>query len=160
MPYKDPQKLLEWRRQYYRKHKKTINIRARKWKEDHFERWVFVDKEWRQKNKEHRRDYQNQWNAKLKLEVLSHYSGNLPKCACCGEAVIEFLTIDHMDDNGAENRKITGHGSKFYKWLVKNNFPEGYQVLCYNCNCGRAKTKDKICPHKRIEHGLSRARFI
>lgn len=26
------------------------------------------------------------------------------------------------------------------------NYPEGYQVLCYNCNCGKS-INNGICPH-------------
>ena len=33
-----------------------------------------------------------------------------------------------------------------YIWLKNNNFPEGFQVLCFNCNCGKARNKG-ICPH-------------
>jgi hypothetical protein len=33
--------------------------------------------------------------------------------------------------------------NRFYK----NNFPRGYRILCYNCNCGRA-LNNGICPHK------------
>lgn len=83
----------------------------------------------------------------IKELIVSHYSGGKNDCACCGENTIEFLTVDHMNNDGAAERKITGSGSNFYWWLKNNDFPAGYQILCYNCNCGRAKTKDKTCPH-------------
>ena len=38
-------------------------------------------------------------------------------------------------------------GTKFYRWLKRNNFPEGFQVLCFNCNCGKEINKG-VCPHK------------
>src|ERR1700686_4807799 len=58
----------------------------------------------------------------LKTEIISNYGG---KCECCGEDHIEFLTIDHINQNGAEDReRITGNkrqgGPVFYLWL-KNN---------------------------------------
>jgi hypothetical protein len=31
-------------------------------------------------------------------------------------------------------RKNIGFGREFYRYLIKNDFPPGYQVLCYNCN--------------------------
>ncbi len=31
---------------------------------------------------------------------------------------------------------------------MENNFPPGFRVLCYNCNCGRNHNKG-ICPHKK-----------
>lgn len=77
----------------------------------------------------------------LKNEVLIHYGGNPPKCNYCGESHIEFLEIDHILNNGVKDRKLHGHGTTFYFWLRKSNFPEGYQVLCSNCNFLKFKLK-------------------
>lgn len=33
-----------------------------------------------------------------------------------------------------------------YKWLVANDFPPGFQVLCANCNM--AKDRPGGCPHQ------------
>ncbi len=35
-------------------------------------------------------------------------------------------------------------GKTFYDWLMKNNFPQGFQTLCWNCNF--AKHKFGECP--------------
>lgn len=69
-----------------------------------------------------------------KTKVISHY-GN--RCVFCGESRILFLTIDHKHDDGAKHRKEIG-GGRIYIWLVKNNYPDGFQVACFNCNCGKA----------------------
>lgn len=85
----------------------------------------------------------------LKLKIFDHY-GN--KCNCCGEDIFEFLTIDHINNDGADHRrKLTGdkirNGSSFvYKWIVQNNFPSSVQLLCWNCNCGK-RMNNGICPH-------------
>lgn len=77
--------------------------------------------------------------------ALQAYGG---RCACCGEANVRFLTIDHINSDGAEHKRQTnGKSQKIARWLKANNYPEGFQVLCYNCNCGRAMN-DGICPHK------------
>jgi rubredoxin len=85
------------------------------------------------------REYQN------KKAVFNHY-GN--KCACpdCNESRIEFLSLDHINGDGAEHRKKVGGGNALYRWLIKNNFPSEYklQLLCYNCNL--AKSDSKYCP--------------
>jgi hypothetical protein len=81
---------------------------------------------------------------KIKAEVFTHYGTS---CACCGESNPGFLTIDHINGCTREERKTQGIGSRFYCWLRKNGFPEGFQTLCYNCNSGRA-TNGGICPHK------------
>lgn len=80
------------------------------------------------------------------LEALSHYGG--PVCKCCGEDNIFFLTLDHVNNDGAEHRRETGgkSGKNLAWWLKKHNYPSGFQVLCFNCNCGRARNGG-VCPH-------------
>lgn len=92
------------------------------------------------------RTYQKEYNARIKKEVLGHYGG---KCACCGETILFFLTIDHINGGGVKHRKevVGGGGLALYHWLKKNGYPEGFQVLCFNCNSGRS-ANGGICPHK------------
>ena len=28
--------------------------------------------------------------------------------------------------------------SSIARWIIKNNFPKEFEVLCYNCNCAKA----------------------
>lgn len=74
---------------------------------------------------------------KLKLEVLTYYSTkDYPICTHCGETDIKVLQVDHISGGGNQHKKSIGgvRGSAFYYWLRKQGFPEGYQVLCANCN--------------------------
>lgn len=80
--------------------------------------------------------------------IINHYSNGENICNCCGESIYEFLTIDHINNDGAEHRRKIGLGSRIYLWIIKNNFPKEFQILCYNCNCARFRTKDKKCPHE------------
>lgn len=85
--------------------------------------------------------------AKLKKQVFEAYGD---KCACCGESEPFFLSIDHVNNNGAEMRKNGDYGrsgTAFYQYLRKNNFPDGFQVLCMNCNIGKHRNGG-ICPHQ------------
>ena len=102
---------------------------------------------WREKYGEKHRQYCRDYRLKLKKIVLDHY-GN--KCICCGERQIEFLTIDHISGGGSEHRRLlkTKGGTKFYRWLKINNFPAGYQILCFNCNS--AKGFYGTCPHSYL----------
>lgn len=87
-------------------------------------------------------------NHERKNIVLNHYSDNLMKCECCGELNEEFLTIDHINGGGSKHRKdcnLRGNGM-FYKWLIDNNFPPGFRVLCFNCNSSLGRLN--YCPHK------------
>jgi len=69
------------------------------------------------------------------------------QCLCCSESILEFLTIDHVNNDGAEHRRqVKKEGTGLIQWLIKNDFPEGFQILCYNCNC--AKRLNGICPHQ------------
>mgnify|MGYP006180602373 CR=1 FL=1 len=98
----------------------------------------------------------------LRLKCLQHYSkiisnSNIPCCNCCGEnSYHEFLSLDHIIgkkqmDSIPELVKI-GYSSErtsknLTKWIIHNNFPEGFQVLCHNCNL--AKGFYGKCPHEK-----------
>lgn len=83
------------------------------------------------------------WKERNTTLVLNHYSNCSPMCACCGEAERDFLLIDHVEGHGNEHRRqIFGYvqgGKRFYRWLVRQGFPTGFQVLCFNCNMSKAK---------------------
>jgi hypothetical protein len=86
------------------------------------------------------------YNRKRRLEVIARYGGS---CACCGEDRMEFLAIDHIEGGGNRHRKEVGCGDAFYKWLRAQGLPEGYRVLCHNCNL--ALGFYKRCPHQDAE---------
>ena len=86
-----------------------------------------------------------------KIRVLTEYSKRIsgadhPMCACCGEDFHEiFLSIDHIKPISKSKTEKRGIG--IYGRLERTGFPEGYQVLCMNCNM--AKGTAKKCPHQR-----------
>lgn len=84
---------------------------------------------------------------RLRKVCLEYYSSNKMSCACCGERIFEFLTLDHISGGGRKHREEVGKGLKFYSWLIKNDFPEGFRVLCYNCNCAMGH-HGGVCPHE------------
>ena len=90
----------------------------------------------------------NERNRQLRLETLYHYSNGLMKCSCCGESQERFLTLDHINNDGAEHRKIVGRGGVI-KNVKREGYPEGLRVLCFNCNCGRAYNQG-VCPHEEM----------
>ena len=83
---------------------------------------------------------------KLRLAALEYYGNGKLECICCGETNTRFLTLDHINNNGKQHRKQIGNGN-LLAWIKRNNFPKGFQTLCFNCNSGRALNKG-ICPHK------------
>lgn len=71
-------------------------------------------------------------------------------CVCCGESEPNFLTFDHIYNDGASQRRRgkfrNGIGS-IARYLKREGYPEGFQILCYNCNC--AKGFYGMCPHQK-----------
>lgn len=92
---------------------------------------------------------QRRYNRKNRLIVLEAY-GN--KCACCGEAEEVFLSIDHINNNGYEEKKAgkAAYGAALYSRLIRENFPDDFQLLCMNCNVGKARNGG-VCPHQSGE---------
>jgi hypothetical protein len=94
-----------------------------------------------------RKEYQAVRHNLLKGIIFNHYGGF--KCACCGETNPLFLSMDHINGGGTKHRREgkLRNSNLFYRWLMKNNYPEGFQVLCMNCNWGK-RMNNGVCPHK------------
>lgn len=87
--------------------------------------------------------------AKLRQEVLDHYGH---ACACCGVTGDMFLSIDHIDNDGAEHRrqlagKQAGGTMYVYRAIRNLGFPDGFQTLCHNCNFAK-HLNGGTCPHQ------------
>lgn len=86
---------------------------------------------------------------KRRLQILRHYSGGKPRCYCCGDETVECLTIDHINNDGKEDRKVRGIGNVLYYAIIREGFPPGLRIACYSCNIARSKDPQGICPHQR-----------
>ena len=73
-----------------------------------------------------------------RLLVFEKYGGCHCACPGCFVTDHEFLTIDHIHNDGAAHRKQFKIDN-IYNWLIKNNYPPGFQVLCMNCNFVKGK---------------------
>lgn len=83
--------------------------------------------------------------------AIAHYGGTPPSCKCCGELEKRFLTIDHMNGGGRQHRLVMNNkAGGVAGWLVKSGYPDGFQVLCMNCNWGKY-INNGTCPHKNNE---------
>jgi hypothetical protein len=134
----------EYNRQYRKRNKEKIKTYVAKyWKEN-----KETVQEYRKRYQKRYAEFYKERSKQHKLTVLIHYSGNPPKCACCGENHIEFLTVDHEGGGGcAHRREVKRYGSAYYAWLIKNNYPVKLRVLCMNCNF--ATRFGETCPHER-----------
>jgi len=143
MPWSNKEKEQEW----YQRNKEKKREYNRRWRLEHREQRKIYQKQWRQEHREQKNAANRQWyrghrelanrivkraKDKLKLEVLTYYGKG--KCACvkCGFNDVRALSIDHIKGDGYLHREIL-IGGDFYRWLKKNNYPEGYQTLCMNC---------------------------
>lgn len=75
----------------------------------------------------------------IRQEIFAAYGG--PKCTCCGTENVEFLTLEHVDNDGAAHRRELrcDKGYRFYKKLKQLGFPQTRRmvVMCFNCNISR-----------------------
>ena len=100
------------------------------------------------KNQDKIRERVKKNRQKIRRQVIGYYSKNTFACACCGEDIFEFLSIDHVFGGGNQHRKqLRNCNLTLYRWLRDNDFPDGYQVLCMNCNWGKRDREE--CPHKQ-----------
>jgi hypothetical protein len=136
------------RREEYAKNKEEINRKRREYsKNPEVKKKKSIQfKTWRENNLERAKQITNsakkRYEARCKELVFNHYG---KVCACCGESNPIFLSIDHINGGGTKQRNSGER--KICVWLVKNNLPDGFQTLCFNCNWGK-HINHGICPHK------------
>jgi hypothetical protein len=132
---------------YYLRNKERYLAQAVRWKHEHRERWKAYAKQWNAEHKPQIRASQRKNYQKLRRETILAYGD---RCVCCGEAGLEFLSLDHVHGNGKAHRFAIGRtdGTGFYQGLKKLGYPKDgtLQVLCMNCNW--AKGMRGVCPHQ------------
>lgn len=155
---KDKKKVSEYNRKYYLKNRETLLPKIRK----NVQRWqrnnrAKVNQYWIEKRSKEKTTEGKTKNSsanmrcrqKLKKEVLEHMGG---KCACCGETEIEFLSMDHVNNDGAKHRRKTGVGMRgggdIWRYIRDHNYPSSFQILCHNCNWSKY-IGNGVCVHKR-----------
>lgn len=117
------------------------------WRKDHPEDLAKIQKRCYEKHGEAYKKQMKQRREALRLRVLQHYSSETPSCACCQEKNIEFLCLDHINNDGAEHRKeLKKKTEGYWSWVERNGYPPGYRVLCHNCNHTYAVFGN--CPHQ------------
>lgn len=153
-------------RKYYLKNKEARTEYQKEWRANNPEKVRTYGKRGREKNKEklriRRQKYYGRMRAEekekekfIRLECFNEYGRGELKCVCCGENMVDFLTLDHILNDGYKERKEGAKrrmgGICLYKFLKKRGYPRKneFQLLCYNCNC--AKKFTGVCPHKQME---------
>ena len=114
---------------YYKKSKEALLLKTPKSRSKSNNKYITPNTKTQQERKKLIQKYRY---LQIRNTVIAKYSDNT--CKICGENDLEVLTIDHIHDNGANHRKIMKN-KNIYEWLKSENYPDGYQVLCFNCNC-------------------------
>lgn len=111
-------------------------------------------KTWCFDNPDKVREVYDRTNNKRKADRDVIYKAYGNKCSCCGESNPLFLSIDHVNNDGYKIRPRNRNGNRsgtfsghYYAQIIKAGFPKDLQLLCYNCNCGKARNGG-VCPHK------------
>lgn len=123
------QKSREASQRYRAAHLEKCREQSREWRKNHPEQkaGLAIESKWRNREQHYL----------AKIKAILHYSNPKGYCICnaCGEQDIVVLCLDHIKGDGGKQRKETGiSGSRFYTWLEQQGYPEGLQVLCWNCN--------------------------
>lgn len=88
-------------------------------------------------------------NDAIKQRVVDYYGKGSGCCYPeCDETDLDCLVIDHVNGRSLRDMHVKT-GLDFYRWLIKNDFPRSYQVLCWNHNA----KKEAICRRTGIRRG-------
>jgi hypothetical protein len=146
----------QWRRPWFyvvgehaeSKDTEAASVEGARWKAPRFEVISNLSLSRRGKPRQSGAVARKAYYQKLKRQIFEAYGG--ARCACCGEVIASFLTLDHVNNDGYKDRHGGKRGIALYLWLKQNGFPSGFQVLCFNCNCGRS-INGGICPHQVLK---------
>lgn len=149
---KNKEKIKEQTKKYRQKNKEIISIKHKLWAHKNKEQIKVKNKKEYSKKKELYLEKRKQYSEQIKNIVFSYYGWI---CNCCGETGKSFLNIDHVNNDGYKDLSPSGRkytGTDLWRKIIKENFPNKYQVLCSNCNWSKYKNKG-ICEHKLINNG-------
>ena len=129
------------RRQHHAENPEHNRTQMRNWRTKNPERYRELLRLSYYRHHESRKERMRNHNRKLKLEVLSHYANGFLGCVCCKTEYGEFLTLDHIENDGhIHRRKLFGvnmgmAGQALYMKLKQLGYPETprLQILCFNC---------------------------
>jgi len=86
-------------------------------------------RKYRAENPEKYRKQSRDAKARLREKIYEIYGR---KCVDCGFEDARALTLDHIKNNGSEERKQLGERGVYLR-ATNQYLPEDYQILCMNC---------------------------
>lgn len=75
---------------------------------------------------------------RIRNELFNHYG---KQCVYCGSE--SDLQFDHTNGDGSQTRKTDNRNDlKWFRFLIKENFPPDCQVVCRQCNLAKQQMTD------------------
>ena len=71
---------------------------------------------------------------------------------------LKYLTIDHINGTASMGHDRSYRGMKLYRWLKSHNYPDGFQVLCWNWNQIKTKKENEI-NHSMTSNAVRKRKF-
>ena len=103
-----------------------------------------------QRNRLERDTYHLEWVRKKRLEIINKLGG---RCNLCGERDPIVLDFDHINDDGAIDKKLNKRNLQSIDKRL-----ERYQVLCKNCNWRKEYWRRQHAKFKRKAASLHASR--
>ena len=136
---------------------------------------LYVSKEAKKRYYKHKNiimEYGRVKSRRLKWDTIKKLGG---QCACCGCKTPEFLTVDHVNGDGAKHRDYSARNrggrrcsKTIYRDIRREGYPrDKYRVLCISCNfsigvwgyCPHTMTPDQLRT-RRAEQGFDEAYVV
>ncbi len=171
-----------YRQIYYPTHKEKIKFSKQAYYQVHKEEQLASSLAYYQTHKKERKEYQQKYQQNHKKEsqtyCCNYYQSHKDKqrtlyqvrkillfnhygrtCKCCGLTLPQdLLTIDHTNNDGAEQRKKKGgrnQGVGIFRLIGTSNielglFPKDLQTMCMSCNFAKRFGHTCPCNHGQV----------
>jgi len=137
--------LVQKAREYRAANKEKVNASVRKYRQNHLEA---VRASGRARYHRKRAEYRAGRKA-LRARFFEIYGARC-HCSCgCQQTILGFLTIGHINNDGAEDRRANGKSEPLLRKATRHPDFSKYTALCWNCNSG-AHMNGGICPASEV----------
>jgi len=86
-------------------------------------------RQYRDERPEHYKKKSREAKHRLREKIFDMYGRS---CTLCGFNDVRALTLDHIQNNGAEERRLLGERG-VYRKATKQYSPDEYRIICMNC---------------------------
>src|SRR5208282_1772581 len=108
---------------------------SKQYRIDNHDKIIEKSRKYNNEHKEEHYAYGIKHRDEIKEKVFNHYGHKCMWMEGCEIIDSDMLQIDHINGEGNIHRRETELiGISFYRWLINNNFPEGFRLLCANHN--------------------------